>query len=204
MGQKRPTPVLVIAILHFTFGGLSLFFGLCGLGAQLAMQAKVFPQPPSPPPGRPQAPTQDDIQKYMDQRIPHHQAMLYGGIIFDLCLSVLMIIAGLGLIQMRSWGRILSIGYACLSIVQKLVGIIYAFLVTLPVMNEFLDTLTNQAPETVIFVKTMRITITMTPILQLSYLVYPIVVLVVMYLPTVSAAFRGQTLGMDPADPYVT
>lgn len=204
MGLKRPTPVLVIAILHFTLGGLSLVYGLCGVGTHLAMQAKLFPQPPTVP-GRPQPITYNDVQTYLEQRVPSYKAMFYGGMAFDLILSTLMIIAGLGLLQMRSWGRYLSIGYACLSVSHKLFGVVYYFLVSHSVMNEFLDQLSNrQDPEAVMIVQTMRAMRYLTPIMQLSYMIYPIAVLVVMYLPSVSAAFRGQSLGMEPADPHAT
>lgn len=203
MGPKRPTLVLVIAILHFTLGGLSLFYGVCGIGAQLVMQAKLLPQPPTVP-GRPKPITQEEIQNYVEQRVPSYKVMLFGGMTFELCLSILMISAGFGLLQMRTWGRHLSIGYACLSVAFKLFGIVYAFLVSLPIMNEFLNQVPDHGPETMIMVKTMRVALSATPVMQLSYMIYPIAVLVVMNLPSVSAAFRGQPRNTEPDNSSAT
>lgn len=192
--QLRPTPVLVIAILHFTLGGLSLFYGLCGLGGQLVMTSNLFPKPPTAP-GRPQPLTQEDVQKYIDERVPYSKAMLYGGMIFDLLLSTLMIVAGFGLLQMRNWGRNLSIGYAFLSIAHKLFGLVIFFLLSLPIMREFLDHIPNQGPETAFVVPIMRVIMFITPALQLGYMIYPITVLIIMFLPKVSASFRGEPVG---------
>jgi hypothetical protein len=198
MVRQRPTPVLVIAILHFTFGGMSLFWGLCGIGMQVGMhfaQANnLIPKPPPGPPGSPQPMTQADIQKFQEERIPYFRETTYGNMGYDLVLSSLMVIAGFGLLRMRSWGRSLSIAYAGLSIAHKIVMMFYAFIFVFPVMDELVpEMLSRMGPQPPFLGNMMTFFMKMVPVMQLSSLIYPIAVLVIMYLPSVSAAFRGET-----------
>src|SRR5262249_54107106 len=134
--QLRPTPVLVIAILHFTLGGISLFMGLCALGGQIVMTSNILPTGPKPPPGAPQPMTQAEVFQLREQRFPFYRAIVFGNMAFDLLLSPLMIIAGFGLIKMKRWGRNLSISYAFLSITQKLIIFFYTFFFVAPASKE--------------------------------------------------------------------
>jgi hypothetical protein len=150
--------------------------------------------------------TQAEIQKFMEQRIPHYTVTLFGTMAFDLLLSCLMIAAGFGLIQMRRWGRNLSISYAVVSIVQKLFAFVYTMLVVGPTMTELYETMFQRlGPAGQPFGGFAKMGGTMasaSAFFQLSYMIYPISVLVVMFLPSVRAAFRGDSSRMKNEGPY--
>lgn len=119
--QEKPLSITVIAILHFVFGGLGIVFGICG-GIGLALgggrQTYFFHSGGTAPNQVKVEKTQEDLQKALESG-PAHEAIQVGELVLDLALSIAMIISGVGLLQLRSWGRLLSMVYAVSSIASK-------------------------------------------------------------------------------------
>src|SRR5262245_52884108 len=110
MPQKRPTSVLVIAILHFVVAS----FGVCGLGLQLAGSG-----------GNPvgglggggdaqQKKVNEEVQKAFEEKAPEAKVVEQVSMGMSLLFTCLLIAGGVGLLQMRPWGRLLSLLYGFL------------------------------------------------------------------------------------------
>jgi hypothetical protein len=187
MRRQRTTPILVIAILHLVGGGLGLILSLCGCGGLVMSNAlssaiPTVPQRPGQPPPPPNA---NEITKYMDDHVPGYRAFQFGSVALSLLLDVMLISAGIGLLSVQPWARWLSLAYAPLSILIRLVGFVYQLVWVTPAM----ESLYAQNPA-------MK---GMSGILSASVgigafvgLLFAITVLVIMLLPSTAAAFRGE------------
>ena len=141
MPKPRPALVTVVAVLHFVFGGLGLLCQTTNGILQVSGAAEKFStmfQPSSNVQADPQMKKQMEMQEKMQKAIkdvPGAQAKLWADLVQDTLLSICLIVAGVGLLQMRSWARILSLLYAVLSILYKIGSIVYAALYFLPAMQ---------------------------------------------------------------------
>jgi hypothetical protein len=206
MQPNRPTAVLVIAILHFVFGGLGLICGLCA-GAQVAGGSGMFAAPGAQ--GQQQQQMQEQMERQIEQRIPYYKPYQYGNTAADILLSVLMLIAGVGLLQMQAWGRYLSLFYAVLSIAIKIFTVAWSYLVLIPAMKEVMRNVFlppgMPARDRDAFLLGMDLTFTLAPLMQLAFMIYPVVVLFLLNSASVVAAFRGEggaPRSTDVYDPY--
>jgi len=106
----RPASVVVFGILNLVFGAL----GVCGTAASSAMFFIDLPRDPVIP-----NPALDLIQSDSTYRL-FMQVMIALGIIF----SLVLVVAGIGLLLSKAWGRTLSIAYGWYAIVGAIVGMI--------------------------------------------------------------------------------
>src|SRR5882762_3661986 len=143
MRRNRPASITVIAILHFIFGGLGIAGGLCA-GVQLAAGNQMFAGMGGGAQAAEQKKMQADMEKSLQQKLPAYKLVTFAGVGLDILMSVLMIAAGIGLLRLQPWGRILSICYALLSIVWKIFSAVYAFAFSIPVIREVLANLPRQ------------------------------------------------------------
>lgn len=184
---KRPVAVLVIAVLHFAFGGFFLMCGLCGAGFQLIGQNTALVNPGQ------QAPAMtDDMDRFIAEKLPYARAVQWAMLAKNLGTALLMIVAGVGLLQMRRWGWILSIVYALLSFLVQPAEVLYNYNVQMPLLVEFIGRQPVKTPQEARMISLIQYTATITVFLPLLFLVYPTVVLIVMLHPKVRAAFRPR------------
>jgi hypothetical protein len=134
---------------------------------------------------------QDDLQNTLKSG-PAYEGVQIGIVAADMALSITMIVSGIGLLQLRPWGRLLSILYAFSSIALKIGAVVYALLFTVPALNEYLATHTATSPEEQFAFSIMRLAAIAPLTIQSIAVIYPIVVLIIMFLPSVRAAFRGD------------
>ncbi|MCS6852150.1 MAG: hypothetical protein NZ700_13390 [Gemmataceae bacterium] len=187
MERKRPGVVVVMAILNLVFGVLGLIGGICGgglivliLGGFSAMAKEMDPQ---------ERAELTELISLFDQWSP----LLLGQITLGLVLSVVLLVAGIGLLMMRPWGRWLSIFYAVAAIGLSVVGLV----VTLTIVNPAVEKLQaemmrreGRLEQHKGFAGVQRVTNIMSAVTgSLCSMVYAVVLLVVMLLPSVSAAF---------------
>jgi hypothetical protein len=187
MRKKLPTGLLVIVILHFVGGGLGVAGSLCGLALQGASGGKMFTGFGGQQAG--QADLQLNFEKTLDEKLPAYKAVNVGGLVVSLVLSTLMIVSAIGLLQMMSWGRSLSILYALLSILNHIFELIYAFAFSVPASREIFRELAAQDPKVQPIVSIMEATVTGAVIVTALFVLYPIIVLIVMFRPSVVRAF---------------
>ena len=182
MPKKRPTAVLVIAIFHFIFaacGGIGGLLALTGAAQSLSkMSAGANPKAP-----------QIDVEKMIERSFPAYQTFQTVDGAVTLVMAVVLLAAGLGLLQMQSWARWLSIFYAVVQIIRTLIGLVVAFVYVLPAVKTGFQQLPGTPPEAA---KAAEIGATIgAGVGGCIGLIYPVAVLIVMLLPSVGAAFRA-------------
>jgi hypothetical protein len=210
MAVQRPAPVTVIAILMFVFGGLGLVCSLFAMGAQ-SLSANMFG---GQQPGMPKQVSQEELEKRMDERLPVPSKTFQTiDALRGVAMGALMIISGIGLIQVRPWGRTLAIVYAWLSLALGVASIVYTAVFVIPATQDMMDFMFQQMAqeaktpqEQAAFNQVRAMMGMMTPVLYgslifaIAFLAYPIIVLVVMNMKRVKAAFSGQAIEVYDQD----
>jgi hypothetical protein len=214
MPRKKPAAVVVIAILQIVFGSLGLCAGLYGLsGIQERLNASMYQnnnmaaanakgaQPFNPA----------DMQKQIETKIPHYNEMQKASSGATTVLALMMIVSGIGLLMMQAWARVLAIVYAILSILVTIGSVIYSAAVVLPAMSAIMQDMMNQVakqagpgaggPPAAAMGQVMQGAMIIGVVLNALVIVYPILVLVIMLLPSVAAAFAGRPVRRAPKEP---
>jgi hypothetical protein len=187
--EYKPASITVIAVLQLVFGGIGIFLDICG-GVMALSGAQNWMMPTATGPNAANMKRmQEDIQKTMDS-VPASHAVQIGNFGADFAISIIMIMSGVGLLRLRPWGRLLSIVYAVASIALKIFGAVYAMAFTIPAINGYLNSHNATAPEEQFAFSIMRMTAILPLIFQLVFMIYPIIVLIIMFRPAVAAAFR--------------
>ncbi len=206
MPRKKPTAMVVVAILQIVFGSLALLSPvLYFAGAQRAVNSFAAMMPNGP---NQSGMTPEQTQAELERRLPWLSTYTNGANAVELLIAVLMIGGGIGLLKIRGWGRWLTIVYVPLSVLSRVAGTVVAATWILPVTVDLMKAqirLMKPAsggppldPEA--FGNLMGIIMTVVVILSLLLLAYPIFVLVVMMLPSTRAAFGGQSPAAEPED----
>ena len=192
--RELPTAVLVLAIFHFLVGGYGLLCGLCG-----GLMVLTNPNPAAlfafgnPQLAQQQQAQQEAIQRVLNERVPHLKVYQAETVVVGLALSGALIAAGLGLLSLRGWGRTLSLAYAVLSILQTLSAALYSFVYVAPANEEAFRQMPAPNPQTAHMMQNMaQMTVFFMVLSVLIQLAYPVTVLIIMLLPSVRAAFRGE------------
>ena len=165
--MARPTSVTVFGILNIVFGVLGLVGGCCAIGVLLVRNA-----------GNPWLPVMQD------------NALLRGWIIcansLGFIASIALCAAGIGLLLLKEWARVLSIVYGILAIVLEIVGTIISVVVLLPAVMS--RTAGLQGPAAL----GPRVGAIGATVGGCFGLVYPVLLLIFMTRPKVVAAFKAQ------------
>lgn len=196
-----PVPVIVIAVLHLVFGGLGLIMDVCGTAMILAGNPFARLQPRGAPPPTELQRRMQNVEQEMADAIPGYRLSQVANTVVNFALDGMLIAAGIGLLKMMAWARLLSIVYACTSIVQKVISVVVSYVVVVPLMQEWLRSLPVQTLEDQILVNTMSASMWLSGIGVVAYMIYPLAVLIVMFLPVVSAAFRPGEPGSESIQP---
>jgi hypothetical protein len=138
MPVKRPGSFTVFAILSIVFACLGLLCDILGLVGQVAGQALAGSQAQG---------GMDTLalEKELQVRAPAYTAFVWGTAGITFLLHIVLLLAGIGLLQMRSWSRPLCILFAVLTIPLQLGSMIYTIAFINPVMREYMNKQFNQA-----------------------------------------------------------
>jgi hypothetical protein len=187
MSRKTHPAVLVIAILHFLFGVI----GLCGFTAGAAQVSGLVPQFSGAPQGK-GAEKIERVQKRLQEALeqaPGQKVLQLVSLGVSFTLSVILIIGGIGLLQMRSWARWLSVVYAVVDLVYLAATVVFYFVVTQPALEGVRQELENIDPG---MAQLFQLAFTVGSVLgPLITLIYPTTVLIIMLLPGVGRAFHA-------------
>jgi hypothetical protein len=198
MERTRPTSVTVIAILNLVFGGLSLLLLICGGAMTLGGGGKGMGGQADPKVEQ----LQKDLEAAQRQRFPASDAFSYGNIGLELIVCGLLIVSGIGLLRLQSWGRLLSLIYPPLSLLEKVISLVWIGTVWIPAVQEVVPPFKGTAtPEQQRVATIMEMTPYGAGIVTLLTAIYPIIVLVIMLRPAVAAAFRGEAPGPTKDEP---
>jgi hypothetical protein len=177
-----------MGILNIIFGSLGLLCGVCAAGANAFMGSMA--SGPGGPPGSLQAVLKDEMQ-FLDKHLPGYLAVEIGRGVGLILLSILVIVAGIGLLATKSWARWLSVFYAVLSIPLHVGWAVFELGFALPVVqqwqNEYFRRNNMIAPPQGSNVLGGSIGVIGWTIL---WVVYALILLVFMFLPGLSAAFH--------------
>jgi hypothetical protein len=126
MAQKRPAAVTVMGVLNLVFGGLRLLGLLCLTGAGLVGMLFIMNMP-APPPGQAnEMAAVKDLINDIDQAVPEMKYMMIAELALGVVMTLLLIVAGIGLLRMRPWGRTLSLVYAVVTVIVTPAAAIYS------------------------------------------------------------------------------
>ncbi len=142
MTQQRPGTVTAAAVLNFVFGGI--FVLCCGLNN--LVQSLV---PMSGFGGGAQGSVNvgKELREEIEKEAPGAQAVGAGAASLNIVFGIVMIVAGVGLLKMRSWARTLSIVVWLLVITAAIGGGAYNIVVTGPATERAMDTVTERHPD---------------------------------------------------------
>lgn len=195
MEKERPVAVTVIAILHFVLGGLGLLCQLCagiGLGGILVMAA-----------GSGNDPASFFMKEYinsLNRNAPGYLPISGGLACLGFVIAIVLIASGIGLLQMQKWARFASIGYAIVAILVGFVNLGYTIAVVNPAVTKAQEDAVRATAQKFGGKQGMpgaspniggQIGGTIGALIgSVISMIYPIAVLIVMFLPNVSQAFR--------------
>jgi len=140
MTPRRPTGVIVIAILNIVLGAFGLLGGLCALTVLPALQSAM----PQPAGGKDVPNVGKMIQDELEKQDPNNKTVSTGQLGLGLLLGLGMIVGAIGLLKLQPWGRTLTMAVAALELLIGLVGLGYAVAVTLPATERALTNVREQ------------------------------------------------------------
>ena len=191
MKPERPVVVLVFAILNLVFGGLGVLGFLCG-GVIFAF---VFAALSSAPGGAP-----------IPQFPPGLVTLLVIVFIYSFIMAIVLIISGIGLLNMKRWGRNTTIAYSIITIVYSVVSTVLNIAYIGPTMqkwqSEFQEEIAREQQRKGMTPPPNMYQPGQSPMFNavtsiggaILHMAYAVALLVVMCLPNVSAAFAGGRL----------
>lgn len=138
--MQRPTSLTVFGILNIVFALL----GFCGIAVTLAGPVIQKAAEKAAADAGQQA-NEDPGQKIQKAIAANQDLQLLGQIQAGLggIASIVLLIAGIGLLKMQPFGRTLSIGYAIYDILSKIVFMVINLILMMPVF----ETVQQEAPE---------------------------------------------------------
>jgi hypothetical protein len=190
MKPERPVVVLVFAILNLVFGGITILSFLCG-GIVVAF---VFAALSRVPGGTPITPLPSGLVTFFIA------VFIYGFI-----MSIVLILSGIGLLNMRPWGRKTAIAYSIVTIAYTIIATVINITYAGPAMHKWQRDLQEEikrdqqskgiASRNVYDPSQSSVLDAASSIVgAILGIAYAIALLVVMYLPHVSAAFAGKQI----------
>ena len=115
--MERPKSIRVFGVLNIIFGAWGVLGGLCGIASQ-GMLATMRRDPNF------RNPVLDQMDK-----VPWLRAWTMVSLGLGLIAAIVLIVAGVGLLQTKRWGRTLSVAYSiyglCSTVVGAIIGAVY-------------------------------------------------------------------------------
>jgi hypothetical protein len=184
----RPGIVTTVVVFHFIAALLFLAIFVLGILLQVRGLVEGMFRGGDWPRGL-KLPWEEAVYAEVDRGMPGHRVLLVVDNILCLAFAVLLVVSGIGLLQMRRWGRTLSLIFSSAGLVRGLVGILYAVLFALPTINAITNLvlegdMTREADtvrRTAATVKTLIV------ILPIASMVYPLLSLVALARSSVGA-----------------
>jgi hypothetical protein len=195
---RRPVLVTWVAVFHLIFGGLGL---LC-VGGVIVTLATGVGKSGGPPPANenPQQKAARELQERVQARAeteaPWEKALSPYHTAANLLLVLLLVVAGVGLLQMRKWGWWASVAFGVLCLLMQIYLLLFDLLYRYPaesrILEEELQAAAAVAPVPGFVAMALRARLFVPAGLAALFMLYPLIVLLVMILPSVRAAFRGE------------
>lgn len=187
---RRPTIILVMAILNMVMGGITLLCGLCAAGGNALLAAMATSAP-----GAVGNPVQD-MTTFLNKEVPGWQAVEIGRGILLILFAIVLVVSGIGLLKMQKWARWLSVSYAVVSLLFTLGYTVFELGLVLPATEKYQkqqEQLNKSVAPPPGFQAGQRVG-SMVGIVIASgvSIAFAIALAIVMFLPDVAAAFAGK------------
>lgn len=169
--RKKPGLVITLAICNFAIAVLGMPC-CCWMSGQYMEDTSGFSE------GSPFSQREWATSLYQEHPVIKISHYLDLGLRF--LFTVLLIVSGIGLLLVHQWGRILALVYALLSMLHKGVMILFMLAFMLPASRSGVDS--DKALVSLIFYS----------FLYLISMLYPFLVFVVLFLPSIRKAFRAS------------
>jgi hypothetical protein len=195
MARKRPTAVLVMAILNFVIGGGGFLCSLCN-GIGVAFLALLVNQP-----GMANDPDIRELREVfssMMQHVPLFMPFAISSTVAGLLMNILLIVAGIGLLKMGRWGRTLCIVYGVVQILIEIGELVFRIVYLNPAIEQWNRNFAAphgpmRAQANNPFLSNPAANSAIEVVGTIFGMAYAIALLIIMFLPHVSAAFsRGD------------
>jgi len=192
MNPRRPPAVFVMAILNFVFGGLGLVCMTCtGIGTGFLTYMSEQPFGLANP--------YSGMMEIMKREAPGYVPMIWAHVVLETALAVVLIVSGTGLLGMRRWAWWSSVGYALVTIAWQIAYALYTIAYVVPAMRlwskHMMTELQKQNPNSPAPPNfgDNPVLNSLGPILGAGFwIAYAVALLIVLFLPHVSAAFKAQ------------
>jgi hypothetical protein len=193
MPNRRPTSVLVIAALQLVIGGIGIICSACGaagsaIGDKAAFQGGGANNPDQVKMQEATKKLEEKTKEIEEQKVPGKRVYEIVNQVMGWVLSIALIVSGIGLLKMQGWARALAIVYAVVSLLHKVVIAIYTIAFMNPAAQEALQQIPAEDQKTLEMITNFAFVFTY--VLIFGTMIYPIIVLIVMLLPSVARAFR--------------
>lgn len=189
MRSNRPPAVTFVAVANMIVG----IFGIlcaCFNGVVMAFMASISANEPDP--------FLQSIGQYWDfivRNIPAYVPVEVSLSIYHLLISVLAIIGSIGLLSVRNWGRVLALIYGMSMIFVQFSYLLFFFAFVSPVLNRFEGRQQGVGGDGLFGTGVIEAGS------SFVVLIYAIVIVILLFLPTVSAAFADRRrAGFSSAD----
>jgi hypothetical protein len=174
-----------MAILNLVFGGLNLIcvcLGIVGTAAMMGMAGANNPMA--------------DMDAVLQREVPGYRAIEIGRLVVGLVLTLVLLAAGIGLLNMQTWARWASVAWAILVILFQGAVLVYVLVLLNPAMEKATQEMTKKqgqaAPPTSPAESAGRAVGSICA--GSVFIIYAFALLIVMFLPNVSAAFAGHPI----------
>lgn len=187
--RKRPAILTTTGVLNIVFGSLGLICGcLIGFVFGLLFSADI---------NNPNEALRNlaAARELLQREIPSYQAIQIARCVFFIVFSSLLIAAGIGLLYIANWARVLSFIYASAAILTQGAYLLYTIMVELPAAARIeaqfpADPMQSRASEIGAFAGILFV------------IIYAIVLIILLCTPTARAAFSPRPPGQYDQDGY--
>jgi hypothetical protein len=188
MTRRRPTILTVMGTLNIVFGSIFLLCNLC-CGMWLLLLSSDEAQAGLFQDGRHQLAELIEKHAFFRANVPGFTTVEVVKVAVGLVACVLLIIAGIGLLNVKSWGRLLSLAYSILGILVTLGDLVFTLALVNPAEERFLQGRLNPGNAALNNVFSV--------LGAIIGMAYPVVLLIMMLLPSVSIALAGRARAED-------
>ena len=201
MRRTRPTSLTVLAIFHFIFGGLGLVCGLFGLvGMATGMGRAGAGGVATTLDQKEVQDMQKKLEDALEKESPGYKTRQSFFAVLSLLTSVMLLVSGLGLWNTSSWARPVNFVYAALSLIHSLASLFFALAYDLPITNRVIAEMPATGQAAAMTKSIMGFAMYWAVALIVIMMIYPIITIIVMLLPSTARAFSPAAEGEEPWD----
>lgn len=196
MAAKRPGALTAAGIMSIIYGSLGCLCGLLGVLGLILQSANGGA-------GFGGGPEQKQIQEQIEREIPAYNLVNTVNTFSGLLEAIVILVVGIGLLNIKSWARLLGFIFLALAIVRLVALVIYQFVFVMPTTSRLFDRLIPGAPaggpDQKALQVIMTITLVVTGIVYLAIIIYLVIIMLLLSKRTVGNALRdgGRREEMD-------